>query len=197
MITALALALTATVGWVGDSITWAEQDAIVTELHACGYDDVHVDARPGRALTSTDTVFGYIPSGLDAIAQLEDTVDPDVWIIEQGLNDIHMGLVVDEDDMRAAIESVRAIIDRTDKLIWITTYSEQAEYVERHELFGEVLDAEVVAVADWAAIAPGKTYDGIHVDSDGAATMARLACEAIPHVRQPGGPNGRTESTYH
>lgn len=182
-IVALATALTPTVAWIGDSISWSEQPTIETGMAECGY-DVHLDTLPGRTLTSSDTVFGRIPSGLDAIAQLEATVDPDVWVIEQGLNDIHMGFLHDEAGMRDAVDAVRAIIDNDDEIVWVTTYSGQEAYTAHHDLFNEVLRSEV-AVADWAAVAASTNLDdaGIHPDADGMATMVSLVCGALDTPR--------------
>jgi hypothetical protein len=172
-----------TVAWIGTSISWAEPEAIEAGLRECGFTDIHMNVRPGRSLVNEATVFGAIQSGYQAIDLLEATVDPDVWILEQGLNDIHMGYLTNADQMTLAIVGALWRTDMSDHVVWINTWSSDSKFEDVHALFGQVLaQRDEITVVDWASVAPtlpNVVADGIHGGFQDIKVMADMACDGL------------------
>lgn len=168
------------VALVGDSITWEHSDILMQELNQCGSPPVMIDALPGRVTTTSDTLFGYIPSGVDAIREIEQTADPDTWIIELGVNDVNSGRVPTRAWAQFVIDSVFDLIDEDDTVYWVNTYTEVGRPADS-ALFNSVLEADdrIADVLDWASNASPYLYDGLHPTSEGARFMASMYCDIL------------------
>lgn len=172
------------VGLVGDSVTWEHLTAIEQELRSCGIPPVVVDAVPGRVTTTIETPFGPIPSGVEAVERIEQEVDPRTWIIEMGVNDVNAGRVTTEAGAMHVIDSVLRLLDPTDDVFWVDTYTEVGRPADS-ALFNDVLRADQrITVIGWAEHAAPFVYDGLHPTEDGARLMAELYCSALDAVER-------------
>lgn len=164
---------------VGDSITWEHQDHIHDELAACGLPPVVIDAKPGRITTTSETPFGYIQSGVEAIEDIEETIDPSTWIIELGTNDVNTGRTTTDFWAHNVVDQVLDILDSTDTIYWVNTYVEVGR-PEDSARFNRVLETyDRIQVLDWAEHAHMFLYDGIHPNQAGATHMADIYCNNL------------------
>src|SRR4029453_13554074 len=77
------------VGMIGDSITAASTDALKAVFTKAGFVHVDVDADTGRRIEEGSGKQGDPLAGTKVLAKLLDRgVDPDVWVIALGTNDV-------------------------------------------------------------------------------------------------------------
>ncbi len=167
------------VALVGDSITFEHGEVYAAALAACGAPDAVIDARSGRMITTTDgNPFGPIPSGLAAIEMIERTVDPGVWLIELGVNDVNLG-VFDEGGMQCTIKRVLELLDPDDVVFWVGTWTVGPRAHLAAEFTTSLETHDRITVLDWPAVAEELVYDGLHPTSEGARQLAAMYCDCL------------------
>ena len=171
---------------VGDSITQGSEDAVVYTLAASGLADVIVDGVPSRRIQVGAGTTEDPESGIDAIARLlRAGVDPDVWVVALGTNDIAKYESVD--DYALLITTVVGMLPDDAPLVWVNAYRD--DYPDESRQFDEVLadtlrDRDRTTVVDWASIASAPDQqvlrdDGVHPNPEGRAMFARLVASGI------------------
>jgi lysophospholipase L1-like esterase len=174
---------------VGDSITQGSKDAIVYTLAASSLTDVIIDGVPSRRIQVGDGTTENPEAGIDAIQRLlRAGVDPDVWVIALGTNDIAKYESVD--DYALLITTVVALLPDDAPLVWVNAY--RGDYPDESRQFDEVLadtlrDRDRTAVLDWAALASAPDQqvlrdDDVHPNPEGRAAFARLVASGIEQV---------------
>jgi lysophospholipase L1-like esterase len=172
---------------IGDSITEASVDPLLTRLSDLGFDDPVINAKTGKRMSIS---FGSNDSGR-AIASFisgDDTYDDALWIVALGTNDIDQ--YPTEDDVAGAVEAVIDEVPDEAPLIWVDTY-----WTERPEGTEEVNDAieRVVAdrgnaaVAHWTEVAGIDGVlrrDGVHPSSGGTEFFAAVVAETVQDFLQ-------------
>lgn len=165
------------VALVGDSVTNEHREVIKEELLLCGSPQFTIDAISGRVTVTSATAFGEIESGLEAISKIEENANPSTWIIELGVNDVNSGYVDSTESAQFVIDAVLKIVDKTDVVYWVNTYTEVGR-PDGSAIFNQALAAEDrITVIDWASHASPYLYDGLHPTADGARFMASMYCD--------------------
>lgn len=167
---------------VGDSITQGSRDAIRYVLTADGFTDVTVDGVPSRRI---ETGGGANPeSGIQAIYRmLAEGVDPDVWVIALGTNDI--GKYPTDEEYAGLVEFVLDIVPEDRPLVWVDAFRD--DYPEDSRRFNEILESELgerdgTALVRWADAVtndPSLLRDGVHPRDEGEALFAIMIAEAL------------------
>jgi lysophospholipase L1-like esterase len=174
---------------VGDSITQGSTDAIVYTLAASNLTDVIIDGVPSRRIQVGAGTTDDPESGIDAIARLlRAGVDPDVWVIALGTNDIAKYESVD--DYALLITTVVGMLPDDAPLVWVNAY--RGDYPDDSFEFDQVLadtlrDRDRTVVLDWASIASAPDQqvlrdDDVHPNPEGRAEFARLVASGIEQV---------------
>ena len=168
---------------VGDSISYLCRTALEAELAAAGFGRVDFDAIPGRRIAEGDAPGLTV---LDSAAAAG--LDPDVWIVELGTNDLakYAGAPAYAELISLVVQRIPA----ETPLVWVDTYS--SFFLAESELFNETLRTSISpragsAVADWYAkcVEIGPTTlipDGLHPVEAGFETFAKVAVAPISIV---------------
>lgn len=169
-----------TVAVIGDSIALSAQDDVTGALESLDLDVVAYDAWEGRRMVNGDS---SLPSGLTAIDELvADGVDPDLWVVALGTNDVGAVAV---DSWRADIDAVLRALPAGDDVIWVDTWAES--YDDYATDFNELLRDELrfcadCSVLDWHTAAAGDGLiidDGVHLTDTGRIAFARLIGDGV------------------
>ena len=174
---------------VGDSITQGSIDAVRYTLAASGLTDVIIDGVASRRIQAGGDTVDNPESGIDGIARLlRAGVDPDVWVVALGTNDI--AKYESADDYVNLITTVVAMLPDDVPLVWVNAYRNDYpdESFEFDALLADTLrDRDSTVVLDWAAIASAPDQqvlrdDGVHPNPEGRAEFARLVAMGIDQV---------------
>ncbi len=173
---------------VGDSITEGSVEALTTALTGAGVEDLRIDGKHSRRievgngkgdapLSGVITTYGLLAEGLN----------PDVWVIELGTNDV--GSYSGAEEYGTLIDLILDMLPNR-RLVWINTYRKQ--YLEDTVLFNTVLAQRLqergnAAVADWftVASAPDQTVlrsDDLHPNANGQNALGLLVLQALEQV---------------
>ena len=174
---------------VGDSITQGSTDAVTYTLAASGLTDVIIDGVPSRRIQVGAGTTEDPESGIDSITRLlRAGVDPDVWVIALGTNDI--AKYESDDDYANLISSVVAMLPDDVPLVWVNAF--RGDYPDESRQFDAVLadtlrDRDRTVVVDWASVASAPDQhvlrdDDVHPNPEGRAEFARLVASGIADV---------------
>lgn len=175
---------------VGDSITEGSADAIRYTLTAEGFTALDIDGVTSRRIQEGDGTGSPLSGVAMLYGMLADpTIDPDVWVIALGTNDV--GQYAEADDYRDLIRSVLDMIPDDVPLVWVNTF--RSDKPAASETFNEVLFDEVgrrdhSVVASWydQASRDDETQvlrdDGVHPNQHGRVVFAALVAEGIAAV---------------
>jgi len=170
---------------VGDSITQGSGAAIEYTLAADGITDITVDGLTSRRIETGGR--GAPESGVQAIYRmLGEGVDPDVWVVALGTNDI--GKYATPEEYAALVELVIDILPDDRPLVWVDTY--RVDYLAETRVFNETLAAELsgrdgavlVSWFDVVAQDPSILRDGVHPTNDGKAVFASLVADGLDQL---------------
>lgn len=170
-----------TIAVVGDSLTVSATEEIVDELTRLGFDVVAVDARESRrmAVGSSD-----LPSGVDAIETVLGGVEPDLWVIALGTNDV--GALAGTDTFTRHLRSALDAVPSDAPVVWVDVWIRDRAAAARdaNELIREELDRRptVTAVVDWYAngtVDGVITRDGVHLTAAGRRLFASSIAEQV------------------
>jgi hypothetical protein len=169
------------VGVIGDSLAYSVATELGAQLRAAGLDPV-LDVAPGRQI-ATQGLEGQISSGLE-VAETLRPVEPDVWVVQLGTNDVALQPL---DQSRYAFWVIAQLetIGSDAPVVWVNVH--RADRPVESAAFDAVLallDAErsQLRVADWAVVAttePVLAPDGVHLADDGGGRFAGVIVDAV------------------
>jgi lysophospholipase L1-like esterase len=178
-----------TVSGVGDSILRASTKSVTAAFGTIGANHVQVDAETGRRIEVGNGLGDAPLSGLRTVqAELKKGVQPDLWLMVLGTNDI--GSYAKAEEYGALIDGVLQLLPLRVPLVWMNVYRQQ--YPELSVVFNGVLTQLLGArgnavVADWHAVASATTQDvlrpdGIHPNTKGTEVIAQLLVQALQRL---------------
>jgi len=157
---------------VGDSLTVQAQADIEAALGPLGISIVGFDAAEGRRVNHR---ANGQTSGVDAVVELADTAEPDLWIVALGTNDVP-GIEVA--GFRSDVDELLAAIPTDVPVIWVDNWvgrriddAKRANTVLREAAD----DRDGMTVVDWFQFGddPGMIRsDGVHLTDAGATKFA-------------------------
>ena len=174
------------VAMVGDSITEASVLDLTATLSDAGVEDVRIDGKSGRRIAvGTGNAFSPVSGILTVYGLLAEGVDPSVWVIALGTNDV--GNYANGDQYGALIDRITALLPAEKQLVWVNTFREQ--YLDDTVLFNTLLAERMksrgnAVVADWfrVASAPDQTVllsDRLHPNDNGRTAFSLLVRQAL------------------
>lgn len=173
-------AMPGTVAVIGDSIALSAQGYVTAALESLGVEVVGYDAVESRRMVSTST---GAPSGLTAITDmLAGGVEPDLWIVALGTNDVGAVAV---DEWQGDIDRILHTIPTDGALVWVDCWAQvyDAHAADFNRLVrGELRGRDDATVIDWHAKASTDgliVADGVHLSDAGKVEFARLIGETL------------------
>jgi lysophospholipase L1-like esterase len=169
-----------TVAVVGDSLALSAEEDIWGLLRANSVDVVGFDAQENRR---TNRSLDDLTSGVEAVTELQATLDPDLWVIALGTNDV--GGQESADELRADVDELLALIPPGVPVIWVDVWIESR--VDSSIEANDVLRAAAAArpgmsVINWFQYGddPGIINDdGVHLSIDGQAKFAKAIADEV------------------
>ena len=179
----------ASVAIVGDSITEASAPLLRDALEVVGIADVVIDGETNRRVAIGSGRNGHSLSGVRAVkGLLDDGVDPAVWVIALGTNDV--GSFGSPQECAELIAEITVLIPPPVRLVWVNVY--RPSDLRQTRVFNQVLTAQLdlrgdAVVADWYSIAsdPARDVlrgDDLHPNDAGKIAFANLVVEALQRV---------------
>ena len=179
------------IAMVGDSITGGSSTALREAFIDLGIDDdeIVIDSETSRRIENGNGKNGNTLSGARALqALLDDGVDPSVWVIALGTNDV--GLFGTPQECAELIEEITTLLPPPVPLVWVNVY--RSSEVRETRVFNEVLEGVLAArggaiVADWYSIAsdPDRDVlrsDNLHPNDEGRLVFADLVVQALQRL---------------
>lgn len=174
---------------VGDSITEGSATAIDSALRGAGVEDVRIEGKASRRIEVGNGKGAAPKSGVIAVYELlAEGVDPSVWVIELGTNDV--GSYGSPEEYGALIDQITVMLPPAKPLVWVNTYREQ--YLDDTLMFNLVLEQRMTdrgnaVVADWYSVAsaPDQTVlrsDNLHPNENGQNALALLILAALAQL---------------
>jgi lysophospholipase L1-like esterase len=175
-----------TVAVVGDSLTRSAEEEILAALTASGLRVLTVDGLESRRMANGS---GARPAGTDAIDNIQQVVEPDLWVIALGTNDVAATGTADE--FRNEMREVLALIPDDVPVVWVdlwirdrTTAIVAANQSIRDELRRWRGGS---AVVDWYSHGDDDgiiVSDGVHLTATGQQLFADSIVETIDELFQ-------------
>ena len=191
---------------VGDSLTGGNASYIAPALRSAGL-DARVEGLSARRIAVSFQFKGYRDSGIERIRRLRaDGVDPSLWVIQLGTNDL--GVVQNcgcADKVAFAIgliDRLLAELPAERPVAWVTLMN-RADY-DLTNTFNEALRRRAVInpymrLIDWATISlqrPDWFIDSVHQNIDGVAQFTKMYIDDIRALlADPPGPPPRLPGT--
>lgn len=177
------------VAMVGDSITEGSAIAIDEALRGAGVEDVRIEGKASRRIEVGNGNGDAPKSGVITVYELlAEGLDPSVWVIELGTNDI--GGYNGAEEYGALIDSITEMLPTSKPLVWVNTYREQ--YLDDTLMFNLVLEQRMAdrgnaVIADWytVASAPDQTVlrsDNLHPNENGQSALALLILASLQQL---------------
>ncbi|MEQ1698511.1 MAG: GDSL-type esterase/lipase family protein [Ilumatobacteraceae bacterium] len=174
---------------VGDSITAGSAPAIDAALRGAGVEDVRIEGATSRRIEVGNGKGDAPKSGVIAVYELlAEGVDPSVWVIELGTNDV--GSYGSPEEYGALIDAITTMLPPSKPMVWVNTYREQ--YLDDTLVFNLVLEQRMTergnaVVADWYSVAsaPDQTVlrgDRLHPNENGQNALALLILAALAQL---------------
>ncbi|HAP77585.1 MAG TPA: hypothetical protein DCR14_16085, partial [Acidimicrobiaceae bacterium] len=196
---------------VGDSITALNLGTVEQQLQAHAVPSWRIAAQSGRRTTQAlHAGSTTITSGLDAVAAVRAAgVDPDLWVVALGTNDLGAIAGCQCADKRAfaraRVQSMLDAIGPNHHVAWVTV--RHASYPGTTVLFNDVvrtmsLGNPSLTIIDWYALSAGRQSwlpDGIHPSLPAAAALfaevAHTVADLLPQWVVPAGSPAPPSST--
>jgi len=177
------------VAMVGDSITAGSSDELRAAFRDDNIDNVTIDGETSRRIENGNGKNGNTLSGVRALqALLDDGVDPSVWVIALGTNDV--GLFGTPQECAELIEEITTLLPPPVPLVWVNVY--RASQLRQTKVFNEVLEGMLAdrgdaIVADWYSIASNPDRDvlrsdNLHPNDEGQLVFADLVVQALQRL---------------
>lgn len=176
------------VAMIGDSITQGSEDALRFTLTAAGLSTIDIDGLASRRI-EVGGGKGQPESGMQALERLLAAgVDPDVWVIALGTNDV--GQYGDPEEYRTLIHEVLDAIPPDTPLVWVDVY--RFDHMDDTIAFNMILrdeidqrdDSIVVSWFDQAATRGDELLrkDQVHPNKQGNAIFAGIVAQGVAAV---------------
>lgn len=173
--------LPATVAVVGDSLTVSAKDEIETALSARGLTVLAVDGLESRRLAHGGSA---LPPGVDAVDGIRADVEPGLWVIALGTNDVASDESLDR--FRADLQAVLASIPDGAPIVWVDLWirGREGPVAEANRIIRSELRRRSggAAVVDWFAHGTDDgiiSGDGVHLTQSGQDLYAVSIVDAI------------------
>jgi lysophospholipase L1-like esterase len=170
---------------VGDSITKASAKSLTEVLQGRGFVDVTIEAEVSRRIAVGDGKGEPLSGVKTLFTMLSEGVEPDVWAIAMGTNDV--GKYNDRDQYAALIDQMLSMPDATVPIVWVDVYN--PNQLPGTKMFNKVLRerAEVrgnTTVQSWFDLASDPKErilrnDHIHPNELGTVVFADLVSQAL------------------
>jgi lysophospholipase L1-like esterase len=170
---------------VGDSITKASSKSLTTVLENMGYTDISIEAEVNRRIAVGDGKHEPLSGVKTLFTMISDGVDPDVWAIAMGTNDV--GKYKTADDYAGLIDQMLEMPDSKTPVVWVDVYN--PNQLAGTKMFNEVLRERAAArdfttVLSWFDLASDPKEkilrdDHIHPNERGALVFADLVSRAL------------------
>ncbi len=169
-----------TVAVVGDSLTVSAEDEIRAAFADAGIEVIGFDGRESRRTVRATT---DLPSGVDAVTALQAFVEPDLWVIALGTNDV--GGQESPEEFRSDVDELLALLPEEVPAIWLDVWvkSRVEACIEANGVLREAAaDRPGLSVVDWFQYGddPGMILgDGVHLTDDGQQKFAAVMIAEI------------------
>lgn len=182
----------ATVAMVGDSITVAAAAELETALTELGLEVLLIDAQVGRRMTVGER--GRLVPGVDVVQYVSAVLDPELWIVALGTNDI--GQYPDVARVEEQVAEILGHIPEGVPVVWVDTWirdrPDQARAVNE-AIRGIVGQRSGVLVVEWAIHAGAEgvlSGDGVHLtDGLGRTRFAEVVAAGVETLIGPAPPS--------
>jgi lysophospholipase L1-like esterase len=166
---------------VGDSITFMSTEPLEVALASTGLQVMRIDAQVGRRMT-VGTRGGLHP-GTDVVQFLEAAIDPDLWVIALGANDIEQ--YPDAEAYTEQIDELVRTVPRGAPLVWVNAWHRDA--LEHCEIFNDALADRLdrrdrTHIVDWYSqgeVDGVVSDDGVHPTESGTEVFALLTAAGV------------------
>jgi len=176
------------VAMIGDSITQGSEDALRFTFTVAGLDTIDIDGLTSRRI-QLGGGKGQPESGMQALERMLDAgIDPDVWVIALGTNDV--GQYSDPEEYRRLVREVLDALPDDTPLVWVDVY--RADHLDDTDVFNRILrdeldergDATVVSWFDQASTRGDEILrkDGVHPNKQGNALFAGIVTQGVAQV---------------
>jgi lysophospholipase L1-like esterase len=170
---------------VGDSITKASSKVLTQVLGDQGFTDIDIEAEVNRRIAVGDGKAEPLSGIKTLFTMISDGVDPDVWGIAMGTNDV--GKYKNADDYAALIDQMLSMPDAKVPIFWVDVYN--PNQLAGTKLFNTVLRERAAVranttVLSWFDLAsdPKENIlrtDHIHPNEKGTLVFADLVSAAL------------------
>jgi lysophospholipase L1-like esterase len=170
---------------VGDSITKASSKSLTTVLEGQGFTDINIEAEVSRRIAVGDGKAEPLSGVKTLFTMMSDGVDPDVWAIAMGTNDV--GKYKSADEYSALIDQMMSMPDAKKPMVWVDVYN--PNQLAGTKVFNEVLRERAAArgntsVLSWFDLASNPKEkilrdDHIHPNEKGTLVFADLVSAAL------------------
>ena len=170
---------------VGDSITKASSTVLKQVLGDQGFTDIDIEAEVNRRIAVGDGKAEPLSGIKTLFTMISDGVDPDVWGIAMGTNDV--GKYKNADDYASLIDQMLSMPDAKVPIIWVDVYN--PNQLAGTKLFNSVLRERAATranttVLSWFDLAsdPKENIlrtDHIHPNEKGTLVFADLVSAAL------------------
>ncbi|MEP7203979.1 MAG: GDSL-type esterase/lipase family protein [Ilumatobacteraceae bacterium] len=170
---------------VGDSITKASSKHLTEVLGNQGFTDIKIEAEVSRRITVGDGKREPLSGVKTLFSMISDGVDPDVWGIAMGTNDV--GKYKSADEYADLIDQMMSMPDAKVPIVWVDVYN--PNQLAGTKLFNEVLRERATArgntsVLSWFDLASDPKEkilrtDHIHPNEQGTLVFADLVSAAL------------------
>lgn len=178
---------------VGDSLTGGNQKFIRSELRSAGLGAVRVEGLSARRIAETFEFQGHRDSGIDRIRTLRATgIDPDLWVIQLGTNDLAM--IEDcacADRVGFARSLIQRLVDevgRDSTIAWVTVHDRTRPDVAddfNTAVFLAALDHPRMTMLPWkrnAVDRPEWFLDDVHPNVAGVRALTDMYIDEIRNL---------------
>lgn len=175
---------------VGDSLTGGNDSFIRAKLRTAGLDSVRVEGLSARRISVSFDFRGRRDSGIDRIRTLRSAgVDPDLWVIQLGTNDL--GAVENcrcADRVAFAQSLIEQLVDEVGSdaaIAWVTVHDRDRPAVAddfNTAIFLAALDHPRMTMIQWkrrAADHPDWFLDDVHPNGRGLEELTTMYIDRI------------------
>ena len=170
---------------VGDSITKASLKPLTAALDQLGYTEIKIEAEVSRRIDVGDGKAEPLSGVKTMLTMISDGVDPDVWAIAMGTNDV--GKYPDAAAYGSLIDEMMSMPDAKVPIVWVDVYN--PNQLPGTKIFNLVLrerarargNATVLSWFDLASNPKSKILrsDHIHPNPAGTVVFADLVSKAL------------------
>jgi lysophospholipase L1-like esterase len=170
---------------VGDSITKASSKSLTEALQSRGFIDITIEAEVSRRIAVGDGKGEPLSGVKTLFSMIADGVQPDVWAIAMGTNDV--GKYQSRDQYAELIDQMLSMPDATTPIVWIDVYN--PNQLPGTKMFNKVLRERAAlrgntTVESWFDLASDPKEqilrtDHIHPNAMGTVVFASLVSKAL------------------